>query len=268
MPGPVRTYITGPQNRSTSSDPYSRSKPSHERSLYRQALNKKSILARIRTNTTANQPHDSSAFDFSRSSSQVDLFDLKYDAVDRAKSRQGSICSASSWTFNTPVSNWNAWREELKRYDFEHFLAGTILLAFHFEQHSGKYDATDRRTMSALHNAPDVIHKMRPMIIVSQHARSYVRVPMFTHNGRGLDRKPNKDEYVSIYDPRLNDYVAEKNGLSCHRPLIAKIDPESKCLNGVSCAFLAYPVSYHYNAPIAMIGRLEKDSTKRLLRLY
>jgi hypothetical protein len=112
-----------------------------------------------------------------------------------------------------------------------------------------------------------MIAKIRMMIVVVRHERSYVSVPLYTHNGAGLYIKGNKDEYVSVYDSRRTDNT-EFAGLSRHAPFVAEMDPWAKQVSELTMARLTYPVSRQYNVAVGIRGRLNKDSTERLIMLY
>ena len=112
-----------------------------------------------------------------------------------------------------------------------------------------------------------MIGKQRIMIVIAQHTLNYVAIPLYTHNGIGLQNKSNKEEYVSIFDSRRLDSI-ETAALSSHAPLVAKMDESSRGILESATTHLTYPVAREYGLPVVINGKLDKDSTKRLLDLY
>ena len=46
--------------------------------------------------------------------------------------------------------------------------------------------------------------KVRHMIVIECYEDHYIAVPLFTHNGRGLTRKRQPDEYIRSVSPLLS----------------------------------------------------------------
>lgn len=101
---------------------------------------------------------------------------------------------------------------------------------------------------------------------------------MYTHNGDGLERKPDKNEFVSVRDARsittaTGGAAAEwqlppDERLSDHRVLVAEMRPEALRLYEKTTVHFAYPVSRCYQLRVNHCGELERGSRIRLLALY
>ena len=98
---------------------------------------------------------------------------------------------------------------------------------------------------------------------------------MYTHNGEGLERKPDKNEFVSVRDARsITPTTAEAaqlppdERLSNHRVLVAEMRPEALRLYEKTTVHFAYPVSRCYQLRVNHCGELERGSRIRLLALY
>lgn len=178
------------------------------------------------------------------------------------RSRRSSVSSAMSCS-----SRRNCWRQWLEMYPMSSFAPGTVIYAFHYEEMADTSPRLDGQTITAVANSPEMISKIRLMIVVARHAKHYVVVPLYTHNGNGLEFKSNKDEYVTVYDSRRTDDTSTA-AQSKHVPLVAMMNSSSKMLSDLSSVHITYPVSRSYNLPCAIKGRLNKSSTQRLVNLY
>lgn len=127
----------------------------------------------------------------------------------------------------------------------------------------------DRFSISASHYG--YIHtKLRKFVVVALFAQHYVAVPMYTHNGEGLEKKPDRSEFVSVRDARSGvvggAVLAE--GLSDHRVLVAEMRPEAMRLYEKTTVHFAYAVSRGYALKVTYLGELERGSRQKLLGLY
>lgn len=110
-----------------------------------------------------------------------------------------------------------------------------------------------------------ICSKWRKMIVVGAFENHYLAVPIYTHNGHGLTRKANPNEFVSIRDHRRPEPF---DRLSSHRPLVTKyIHQEIYSYDPLSTAHVTYAISRGYVLPVVEEGFLDYDSTKRLLEL-
>lgn len=113
-----------------------------------------------------------------------------------------------------------------------------------------------------------VYSKFRKMIVIKKFGQHCICVPIYTHNGRGLEGKQFITEYVSIRDAA--DRCPEPpQGL--HLKLLAVGNPDfrGKIVAGKSSVKLTEYFSHRFNAPATMEGELDTRSlsTKRLLAL-
>ena len=107
----------------------------------------------------------------------------------------------------------------------------------------------------------------RFLIVVNNRPRNhYLAIPVYSHKGNGLARKCHRDEYVSVADHR---HIENCQQQSAHAPLLTQY-----LKNGVeellptSVAYASYPVSRKYGLPVQHQGRLDGESTKRLVAMY
>ncbi|KAL9611127.1 MAG: hypothetical protein Q9167_004207 [Letrouitia subvulpina] len=112
-----------------------------------------------------------------------------------------------------------------------------------------------------------IFTKYRKMIVVALHQDNYVAIPLYTHNGKGLQNKARPDEFVSIKDHRNEDPKWSK--LSKWDPLITeRINPGIDPFDPKSTAHLAYPVSRKYTLPVVYEGQLRATSLSLLTQLF
>lgn len=130
----------------------------------------------------------------------------------------------------------------VKVYDKSEFRAGVIICALLHEQDyivtSSKSSITTmdkNRTDSRL---GPIYSKWRKMIVLKLNEDHYTAIPLFTHNGKGLEHKTAKDEYVSIRDHRAKDVTPQ---LSSHKPLrTASISNRVELFSPLSTAHITY----------------------------
>lgn len=112
-----------------------------------------------------------------------------------------------------------------------------------------------------------VYSENRILIVVNNRPGDhYLAIPVYSHKGNGLTKKSHKDEYVSVADHR---YLNNCEQQSAHSPLVTEFlkDGVDELLP-VSVAYASYPVSRKYGLPVAHQGRLDDESTKRLVAMY
>ncbi|KAI0829141.1 hypothetical protein F5Y06DRAFT_302143 [Hypoxylon sp. FL0890] len=111
--------------------------------------------------------------------------------------------------------------------------------------------------------------KYRKMVVLRVFGEHVQCLPIYTHNGRGLEGKEFPKEYVSIRD--LNDHCPEEDE-GPYRGLLASRDSEYKgtFISGRSVVKLTEVCSHRYEAPATIEGRLDvvnSDSKRRLFDL-
>ena len=107
----------------------------------------------------------------------------------------------------------------------------------------------------------------RFLIVVNNRPRNhYLAIPVYSHKGNGLARKVHRDEYVSVADHRHLENCQQQ---SAHAPLVTEfLKDDVDELLPMSVAYASYPVSRKYGLPVAIQGRLDEKSTKRLVAMY
>lgn len=110
-----------------------------------------------------------------------------------------------------------------------------------------------------------VTSKWRKLIVIATHQDHFNAIPLYTHNGRGLSRKSNPDEYISIRDHRQTKSFT---ALSVHLPLVTgHLNSDIFLFDPLTTAHIPYMISMGYVSPVVHEGSLESESTKRLLKL-
>ena len=112
-----------------------------------------------------------------------------------------------------------------------------------------------------------VYSKNRFLIVVNNRPRNhYLAIPVYSHKGNGLARKVHKDEYISVADHRHLEHCEQQ---SAHAPLVTEhLKDGVEKLLPTSVAYASYPVSRKYGLPVQLQGRLDEESTKRLVSMY
>ncbi|KAI1410510.1 hypothetical protein F5Y13DRAFT_202316 [Hypoxylon sp. FL1857] len=110
--------------------------------------------------------------------------------------------------------------------------------------------------------------KYRKMIVLRVFGEHVQCLPIYTHNGRGLEGKEFVREYVSIRDVKDRDPAADEGP---HRGLRACRDSEYRetFVSGRSVVKLTEVYSHRYESPATIEGRLDiaSDSKRRLFDL-
>lgn len=128
-----------------------------------------------------------------------------------------------------------------------------------------KSDTSFRGELSAT-RMETIYSQVRHMIVVAIFATHYLAIPLYTHGGRGLDYKEDKDEYISVHDTRSGKRPQQ---LSMHEPLkTGDMNPEMRELDPLSTAYFTYPISRKYCLHAYHEGDLEAESTMQLVDLY
>ncbi|KAI4097804.1 MAG: hypothetical protein LQ344_000076 [Seirophora lacunosa] len=111
-----------------------------------------------------------------------------------------------------------------------------------------------------------VCSKYRKMIVLALFEDHYLAIPMFTHNGNGLEFKTNTNEFISVHDHRYKGEHVKQNG---HKPLVTEVINRGIDLYDLKCtAHVTYALSRRYDLEIVLEGALTKPSTNRLIELY
>ena len=106
----------------------------------------------------------------------------------------------------------------------------------------------------------------RICIVVNVADDIYTAIPLFTHHGKGLAHKIDKNSWVSVEDHRQIGTCIQQTS---HQPLrTAFLSPECNMLNPVSAAWIPYAFPCRYDIPVAYQGKLDGSSARRLVRLH
>ena len=103
------------------------------------------------------------------------------------------------------------------------------------------------------------------IVVHNRPGDHYYAVPVYSHKGNGLTKKPHKNEYVSVADGRYPNHVVQQ---SAHQPITALLKNGVDELLPMSAAYASYAVPRKYGLPVAHQGRLNEESTKRLVSMY
>ena len=101
-----------------------------------------------------------------------------------------------------------------------------------------------------------IFTKYRHMIVIALYQDHYVAVPLYTHNGKGLEHKVKADEFVSVQDHRV---PGEFKKLSIHQPIVTEtMNAGVRYIDPKSTAHYTYPVSRKYGLPVVAEGQVKK----------
>ena len=103
------------------------------------------------------------------------------------------------------------------------------------------------------------------MIIVTVDKPHYTALPLYTHEGRGLRGRSDKENWIGIQDPRANRIPEQSpNGIL----QIAFLKADVKRYEPLTTVHITGPQSYHFNTPCVMEGYLDTESASELIRLH
>lgn len=151
----------------------------------------------------------------------------------------------------------------------ESFKTGMIIRAvLHEPDFQGAARASDiteadKCKTNTVHGA--IYTKSRKMIVVATFKDNYIAVPLYTHNGRGLEGKSNPEEYISVQDHRVPGNFTP---LSIHRPIVTEqLNDGIDFFHPKTTVHITYPVSRKYTLPVVKEGSLKRESVRVLSQL-
>lgn len=152
----------------------------------------------------------------------------------------------------------------------ESFKPGTIIRAVlhepDFQGASGASNVTDGDKFRTNSVHGPIYTKTRKMIVLATFKDNYIAIPLYTHNGRGLQGKLNPEEFVSVQDHRATGPFTP---LSMHRPLVTEhLNPGIDLFHEKTAVHITYPVSRKYSLPVVQEGRLNNESVRILATLF
>lgn len=108
--------------------------------------------------------------------------------------------------------------------------------------------------------------KTRKMIVLATFQNNYIAVPLYTHNGQGLEGKTKPEEFVSVRDHRAPGSFTP---LSMHHPLVTgHLNDGIEPFHVKTAVHITYPVSRKYTLPVVQEGRLNNESVQQLALLF
>ncbi|KAL9000728.1 MAG: hypothetical protein Q9169_000764 [Polycauliona sp. 2 TL-2023] len=150
------------------------------------------------------------------------------------------------------------------------FRPGTLFRAVLHDQDFAAISSGSQITVLDKHRTPSaygtIFTKVRHMIVLALYEDHYIAIPLFTHNGTGLDKKVRKDEFVSIRDNRDKNPIPP---LSKHKPLrIENVNAGVALFDPKSTAHITYQLARKYDLPIIPEGSIAQDSLDFLIMLF
>ncbi|KAL8697884.1 MAG: hypothetical protein Q9201_006870 [Fulgogasparrea decipioides] len=129
---------------------------------------------------------------------------------------------------------------------------------------SSNITVTDRSHHNTEHGR--ICTKWRKMIVLAMFEDHYLAIPLFTHNGNGLEHKTKREEFISIKDhrDRHNHPAQSRNGWLVTETINDGID----LFHVKSTAHVTYALSRRYDLPVVKEGYLTRDSTNHLIALF
>ena len=111
-----------------------------------------------------------------------------------------------------------------------------------------------------------VYSKFRIMVVIAKYESHYVSLPIYTHGGRGIDKKDAKWEFVSIRDPRQKRSFPDPGP---NPPITAEhMLTASSVIAAASFVHLPYVVSRIYELHVRPEGELGEKALVQLIALH
>lgn len=109
----------------------------------------------------------------------------------------------------------------------------------------------------------NIYTKVRKMIVIACYHSHYISVPLFTHNGKGLQNKKAPDEYISVKDHRnpAPFKALSRNGILYTKELSMDVN----LYEPATTAHATYIVSRAYNLQATPEGVLQDESLRKLI---
>ncbi|KAL8736734.1 MAG: hypothetical protein Q9166_000100 [cf. Caloplaca sp. 2 TL-2023] len=162
--------------------------------------------------------------------------------------------------------------EELKTHTLAKgdFKPGMIIRALIHEQ---DYEASSSRSNITVTDKyrsntkyGPIYTKCRKMIVLALFEDHYTAIPVFTHNGNGLNRKNKPEEFISIKDHRAKH---EAPPLSLNGQLVTdQMFTGTQLFDVKSTAHVTHALSRKYDLPCVKEGCLAKKSSNHLIKLF
>jgi len=155
---------------------------------------------------------------------------------------------------------------------YDEYDEGVIFSTAYHEAHydQDRIDLNDPNQTAS--NFGIICSKFRKFIVVARFAKHVTALPIYTYGGRGLSRKKDKDEYVSVRDdddaPDRAAAAESKHGLLwAYTDHAFKHSKWHRMGNETSVRFTT-PYPHQMSSKATISGRLDEDSLERLQNLY
>jgi hypothetical protein len=120
-----------------------------------------------------------------------------------------------------------------------------------------------------------VVHtKLRKFVVVMRNPRAVIALPIYTHGGRGLEFKKEKNEFVSIRESDWEDSAApaeSDNGIVWADALPAYKRPEAGSwgrMTDRTSVLLTHPHPHYFDRKATFVAQLLPESISKIKTLY
>lgn len=151
---------------------------------------------------------------------------------------------------------------------------GTVFAA-PFHQHDFNQPEVPQNKDQSMTGAGIVNTKIRKFVVVHRLPRSVIALPIYTHEGRGLEKKSEKNEFVSIREVDFKDSAAQAesdNGIiwADAFPSFKRSDQRSSwfLMSDKTSVLLTHPHPHYLYQKATICGQLLPESAARLDELY
>ncbi|KAI9796340.1 MAG: hypothetical protein M1833_006345, partial [Piccolia ochrophora] len=142
---------------------------------------------------------------------------------------------------------------------------GMIFLALHAEPAWTVKWSKKCPSTGFMKNTPygRVMVKQRFFVVVARWHEHCVALPMFTHQGVGVARKPHRNEFVPVRDHRSTQSSPQMPYL-----WTKEMSDGAVVLHPLTHVQMSRPVSRDYSVPVTVMGRLDQRSMVLLVAMY
>ncbi|KAI9702987.1 MAG: hypothetical protein M1836_008201 [Candelina mexicana] len=214
-------------------------------------------------------PVDRTRLDVNGTSSQAP------SAISRMRNGESRTPLTSSYLKQSalPVSErdpelYEIEKNEGARVNKNSFRPGMIFRAVIHEPLADRKAAKGGKGRTESNHGP-ICTKYRKLIVIGIYEDHVVALPIYTHNGEGLNHKLNPDEYVSIRDPRTGVSAEDFRKESKHKPIVARnLNPDTELYHPKAVVHFTHPYSFEYSWKMIPEGVLEGISFVELKALH
>ncbi|KAI9775002.1 MAG: hypothetical protein M1835_005976 [Candelina submexicana] len=121
------------------------------------------------------------------------------------------------------------------------FRSGMISRAVIHDPLAGRKAAKGRKGRTESNYGP-ICTKYTKLIVIGIYDDHVVALPIYTHNGEGLNHKLNPDGYVSVRDPRTGVSAEDFRKESKHKPIVAgNLNPDTELYHPKAVVHFTHP---------------------------